>query len=69
MEGGIDWGFGTDRYTLLYLKQIINKTYCIAQGTLQEKKKNSEKSDTKYKRMGIVKDDIIQSKKVAWEKQ
>ena len=44
MEGGIDWGFGIDRYTLLYLKQIINKTYCIAQGTLQEKKKKTVKS-------------------------
>ena len=25
---------GIDMYTLLYLKKITNKTYCIAQGTL-----------------------------------
>ena len=31
VEGRTDWEFGTDRYTLLYLKQ---KTNCIAQGTL-----------------------------------
>ena len=24
-EGGIDWEFGIDMYTLLYLKWIINK--------------------------------------------
>ena len=34
MKGGIDWEFGIDKYTLLYLKQITNRTYCIAQGTL-----------------------------------
>ena len=32
--GGIDWEFGVDMYTLLYLKQITNKDQCIAQGTL-----------------------------------
>ena len=25
VEGGIDWEFGTDKYTLLSLKYIINK--------------------------------------------
>ena len=25
---------GTDKYTLLYLKWITHRTYCIAQGTL-----------------------------------
>ena len=34
LKGGIDWEFGIDKYTLLYLKQITNRTYCIAQGTL-----------------------------------
>ena len=38
--GGEGWGEGTvrelgiDMYTLLYLKWITNKDYCIAQGTL-----------------------------------
>ena len=68
MGGRIDWGFGIDRYTLLYLKQIINKDLLHSTANPARKKK-SEKSDRKYKRMGIVKDDIIQSKKVAWEKQ
>ena len=31
--GGIDWEFGIDMCTLLYLKQPT-RTYCIAQGTL-----------------------------------
>ena len=26
--------FGTGMYTLLYLKRMANKTYCIVQGTL-----------------------------------
>ena len=33
-EGGIDWEFGTDIYTLVYLKQITNKDYSIPQGAL-----------------------------------
>ena len=28
VEGGIDWEFGIDLYTLLYLKEITKKTYC-----------------------------------------
>ena len=32
-EGGLR-EFGLDMYTLLYLKWITNKTYCIAYGTL-----------------------------------
>ena len=31
---GIVREFGMDMYTLLYLKWITNKAYCIAQGTL-----------------------------------
>ena len=31
---GIDWEFGMDMYTLLFLKQIIKRTYYIAQGML-----------------------------------
>ena len=31
---GIVREFGTDIYTLLYLKRKTNRTYCIAQGTL-----------------------------------
>ena len=30
---GINWDFGLNRYTLLYIKQI-NKAYCIAQGAM-----------------------------------
>ena len=30
--GGQDQEFGINRYTLLYIKQINNRTYCIAQG-------------------------------------
>ena len=32
--GGIVRIFGMDKYTLLYLKWITNRSYCIAQGTL-----------------------------------
>ena len=32
--GGMNWEIGIDIYTLLYLKWITNRTYCIAQGTL-----------------------------------
>ena len=32
--GGISWDTGIDIYTLLCVKQITNKTYYIAQGTL-----------------------------------
>ena len=32
--GGIVREFGIDMYTLLYLKWITNKTYCIAQGLI-----------------------------------
>ena len=31
---GINWEFGINIYTLLYIKQIINRDLCIAQGTL-----------------------------------
>ena len=31
---GIVKEFGVDMYTLLYLEEITNRTYCIAQGTL-----------------------------------
>ena len=34
MEDGIGREFGMDMYTLLCLKWITNRTYCIAQGTL-----------------------------------
>ena len=34
MGGGIYSEFGIDMYTLLYLKWITNRTYCIAQRTL-----------------------------------
>jgi len=34
VRGGTDSEFGTDMDTLLYLKQIMNKEYCIAQGIL-----------------------------------
>ena len=34
MEEGIVREFGMDMYTFLYLKWIITRTYCIAQGTL-----------------------------------
>ena len=33
-KGKRDREFGMDMYTLLYLKWITNKAYCIAQGTL-----------------------------------
>ena len=69
MGGCIDWGFGIDKYTLPYLKQIINKDLLHSTGNPARKEKKSDKSDRKYKRMRIVKDDIIQSKKLAWEKQ
>ena len=32
--GRIKWEIGTDIYTLLYIRQITDKIYCIAQGTL-----------------------------------
>ena len=35
--GGINWEFGIDVYTPLYLKKPT-RTYCIAQGTLQYSK-------------------------------
>ena len=31
---GINHEIGTDTYTLLYIKLIINKDYCIIQGNL-----------------------------------
>ena len=31
---GINWEFGVNIYTLLYIKLISNKICCIAQGTL-----------------------------------
>ena len=34
MQEGIARAFGMDMYTLLYLKWISNKDYCVAQGTL-----------------------------------
>ena len=34
VRGGTDSEFGTDMYTLLHLKQIMNKEYCIPQGIL-----------------------------------
>ena len=34
MEEGIVRKFGVDMYTLLYLKWITTRTYCIAHGTL-----------------------------------
>ena len=30
--GGIDWEFGIDMYTLLYLKQITNKDLLFSTG-------------------------------------
>ena len=30
--GGIDWEFGTDMYTLIYLKQITNKDLLYSTG-------------------------------------
>ena len=39
MGGRIDWGFGIDRYTLLYLKQIINKDLLHSTANPARKKK------------------------------
>ena len=33
-QGGINWEFGFDIYTLLHLKQITTRTYYTAQGAL-----------------------------------
>ena len=32
LGGGIDWKFGIDMYTLLYLKQITNKDILYSKG-------------------------------------
>ena len=32
MGGGIDWEFGMDMYTLLYIKQIANKDLLYSTG-------------------------------------
>ena len=34
-QGGINWEFGIDIHTLLYLKQITTRTYYTAQGALR----------------------------------
>ena len=34
VEGGINQKFGINRYTLLYMKEITNKSQWIAQATL-----------------------------------
>ena len=52
--GGINWEIGIDIYTLLSIKYIPIRTYCIAQGTLLNilqwpiLKKNLKKSGYVY---------------------
>ena len=33
-KGGTDWDLGIDMYTLLYVKDNQQRTYCIVQGTI-----------------------------------
>ena len=33
-DEGINWEFGINIYTLLNIKQINNRTYCVAQETI-----------------------------------
>ena len=33
-EGEINWKIGIDIYTLLYIEDIIIRTYCIVYGTI-----------------------------------
>ena len=35
-EGGIDWEFGIDMYTLLHFKQITNKDLLYSTGNLAQ---------------------------------
>ena len=48
-RGGINWGFGTDIYTLLYIKLITNKDLLYSTGNYTQyfvityKRKDSEK--------------------------
>ena len=35
-EGNIDWEFGIDMYTLLYLKQITNKDLLCSTGNISQ---------------------------------